>query len=107
MLPVLPQPVLVVVRADRAIDVRAAGTGLHGVECGVLERDHVIEELALLGGGLPDHHRSFQLGVVAPHRRPGAGHQDIAFPESDVVRERMRDGRVPPDLSAVAGLRTV
>src|SRR5438445_11258865 len=66
VLPVIPEPVLVVIRAHGAVDVRAARSRLHRLECRVLERDHVVEQLALLRRRLSDHHRALELRVV-PH----------------------------------------
>ena len=43
VLPVVPEIVLVVVRAHGAVDVRAARAGLDRLEGRVLERDHVVE----------------------------------------------------------------
>ena len=48
VLPVLPEIMLLVVRAHRAVDVGAARTGLDRLKGGVLQRDHVVEHPALV-----------------------------------------------------------
>src|SRR6476619_8051016 len=101
--PVVPEMVVVVAVANGAVDVRTTCARLDRLEGGVLQRDHVIEQLALLSRGLTDHHRSFELGEIAPDGSRRSGYQDVALLKDDVVRKRVRNGGVAADLAAVAG----
>src|SRR5439155_7721709 len=57
--------------------------------------------------GLADHHRPLELRVVPPYGRTGSGDEDVARLEDDVVRERVRNGRIATDLPAVTRFRAV
>src|SRR5262249_55243160 len=53
------------------------------------------------------HHRTLELGVVAPHRRAGLCDEDVAGLELDVVRDRVRPRAPKADLAPVPRLDAV
>ncbi len=91
-----------VVRAHAPVDLCTRHAGNDRGERDILQRDHVVEHALLLVARRPDHHRSLELGVIAPHRRGRARYEHVAGFEDNVVRQRVGDCRVAADLAAVA-----
>src|SRR5579859_3316978 len=105
--PVACEAVLLEVRVHRTVDVGAGGTGNDRVERRLARCEHVVEEPAHPAGRLTDHHRAFQLCVVAPDGGPRLTHEHLARLESDVVRDGMSPGAAAADLTSVACLDSV
>src|SRR5580698_3401702 len=105
--PVACEAVLLEVRVHRTVDVGAGGTGNDRVERRLARREHVVEEPAHPAGGLADHHRAFQLCVVAPDGRACLAHEYIARLESDVVRDGVSPRAAVADLAPVTRLDSV
>ena len=105
--PEVADAVVVEVGEHSVVDVRAGLRGSERVEGGLLRRDGVAVQPALLVGGLADDHAALELGVVAPDRRSGLGDEHVAGLEGDVVRDGVGPGGAAADLAAVAGGRAV
>src|ERR1700733_11608732 len=100
--PVACEAVLLEVGVHRAVDVGAGGTRNDRVERRLARCEHVVEEPAHPVGRLADHHRAFQLCVVAPDGRARLAYENLAGLESDVVRDGVSPGAAVADLAPVA-----
>ena len=88
--PVPEQVVLLEVAQHGGVHVGARRTGPDRIEGDALRGDGVVEEVPHLVGGRADDQRPLEFGVVAPDRRARLRHEHVAFPELDVVRDRVR-----------------
>ena len=88
--PIRQQIVSLEVAHHGAVHVGAGDAGSNRVEGDLLRRDGVLEEPSHLVGWRTDDHRPLELRFIAPDRRARLCHEYVAFPELDVVRDRVR-----------------
>ena len=90
--PVL-DPELLGKRHRGELDLARRDARRHDLDCACLQREHGGERALLLGRGIADDHRPFQLAVIPVDVRPRAADKDVALLDAVALDEAVGHGR--------------
>src|SRR5499427_6527803 len=89
--------------ANSPVDIRAAPTGLHRLEGGLLCAYHELEPAPLFGSWLSHEHRALELAPVAPDQGRSARHQHVACAHDQISIDGVWERGGGADLTPEAG----